>query len=204
MSFDWDNHYKLGGQSGDPVDYAKSMAWKTDVIKKYCNVNTESFLDVGCGDMQFWNGEPPLNYTGMDISRDIIFKNHDKYPYCGFFCADASTPMYCPSDVVMCFDMLWHIADDDAYTDILQNIKNNAIDKILIYTWFCDPAKQNLATAVLSKLFDVWRRGYQKYRDFERIAMPIFTPEFELIGIEASDLWPCGAMYVFQRVEGSV
>lgn len=34
MSFDWDEHYKRGGVSGDPADYTKGRAWKMGIIKK--------------------------------------------------------------------------------------------------------------------------------------------------------------------------
>lgn len=199
MSFDWDDHYKSGGKSGDPADYAKSREWKKDIIRKYCDLKTESVLDVGCGDLQFWDGVLPTRYTGIDISRSIIAENRNRHPSRNFFAMDATIAMIAPSDAVICFDMLWHIIDDTDYECILRNLKNNATKTLFIFTWSRNPTKDDLWTFIVSELCNIKRGGYQKYRDFLKIAMPIFGDDFELVETVQNPVWPFASMYVFRR-----
>lgn len=198
MAYDWDKHYKNGGVSGDPADYAKGRAWKMDIIKRYCNLDTDWIADVGCGDLQFWDGKLPKNYIGMDISCDIIRKNQVKYPLPLFICANAATPTTMKVDTVLCFDVLWHIINDRDYECILKNIANNAGKTAIIFTWSANPADEDIVTYLTSALCDLKRGGYQKYRDFLSIATPIFS-DFDLVEVAQNPVWKFGSMYVFRR-----
>jgi SAM-dependent methyltransferase len=199
MSFDWDDHYKSGGKSGDPADYAKSREWKKDIIRKYCDLKTESVLDVGCGDLQFWDGVLPTRYTGIDISRSIIAENRIRHPSMNFFAMDATIAMIAPSDAVICFDMLWHIIYDTDYECIMRNLKNNATKTLFIFTWSSNPTKDDLWAFIVSEICNIKRGGYQKYRDFLKIAMPIFGDDFELVETVQNPVWSFASMYVFRR-----
>ena len=59
MVFDWNEHYKQGGMSGEPEDYKISRGWKQNIIKKYCDLSKDSIIDIGCGDLQFWDEKLP-------------------------------------------------------------------------------------------------------------------------------------------------
>ena len=117
------------------------------------------------------------------------------------------------ADVVICFDMLWHIIDDEIYTKTLKNIKQYAKRNILIFTWHKNPLANPLigllALAIAFKKTGKFPRdwsfisdgNYQKYRPFLEIAEPIFKPEFSLI---ESHIWEPGkyhTLYIFQRNE---
>lgn len=196
MTFSWDEHYKSGGASGDPADYAKVRDWKMALIRKYVDLEKESVLDVGCGDLQFWDGNLPKHYTGIDISNAIIVKNRKAYPSARFVQANAGEIVNIPSDAVVCFDVLWHIIIDVEYNQTLYNIKNSARNTILIFTWSSDPS------SIWTMLLNMKRGGYQKYRDFRKEGVPVFEPEFKLVETMQSPAFKCGSMFVFRRVTG--
>jgi hypothetical protein len=211
MIFDWNEHYKTGGQSGDPEEYIKSRCWKHDVIERYCNLSTDTIIDIGCGDLQFWNHKLPNNYLGVDISPVIIKRNSEMHSQAKFIVSSASDKLNISADVVICFDMLWHIIDDIDYIKILQNIKSYSNKYIIIYTWNKNvfdkgPFYRLFATAVRykqTKVLDFSQTdndgGYQKYRDFLNIATPIFSPDFDLVNKHTNPNCDVGTMYIFKK-----
>lgn len=212
MNFDWNEHYKNGGMSGEPDDYNTIRDWKLDIIKKYCDLSKDSLLDIGCGDLQFWNNNLPLKYVGIDISNEIIKKHKMTYPRAKFIASSASDRIDVSADVVICFDMLWHILDDNDYIKILNNIKSYSNQYVIIYTWNRNVFDKGLLYRLFTSLVNYkhgkgWSfkqidndGGYQKYRDFLNIARPIFNPDFDLLAKHTSDNWPDGTIYVFKKV----
>lgn len=213
MIFDWDEHYKKGGQSGDPEDYKLSRRWKYQLLHLYYDLNKDTIIDVGCGDLQFWGDieHPPDKYTGLDISNTIIQKHKINHPTRKFICTSATNRIPdLHADVVICFDMLWHILDDDDYVSILKNIKQYSDNYIYIYTWNSNPFRTDLKTRIYTTAVNLIKHhkftlniiddgGYQKYHDFEKIALPIFEPEFTLIEKFNNTTWKYGTMYIFKR-----
>lgn len=114
---------------------------------------------------------------------------------------DATIAMIAPSDAVVCFDMLWHIIDDSDYQYILRNIRNNTRKTAFIFTWSSNPTKDDLWAFIVSEPCNIKRGGYQKYREFLKIAMPIFEPDFELVETVQNPVWSFASMYVFRRKE---
>ena len=211
MNCGWNEYYKHGRRSGKPEEYAISRDWKKDIIKNYCDMSRDTFLDIGCGDLQFWDNILPSYYAGVDISEHIIRKNKEAFPNSTFYVSNAKITLGLSADVVICFDMLWHILDDDEYIKTLGNLKQYAKKYIFIYTWNKNPFTMNLYQRLLNIAIYFKRThslrltapiddgGFQKYRDFLSIAKPVFTPEFELIDIYTNEHWEEGSMYVFRR-----
>jgi hypothetical protein len=212
MVFDWNEHYKLGGMSGEPEDYKISRIWKQDIIKKYCDLSKDSIIDIGCGDLQFWNNNLPLYYTGIDISPVIIQKNKERYPNATFIVSNAADSLDISSNVVCCFDMLWHILDDNDYVKILKNIKRYSDEYSIIYTWNKNVFDKGFGNRLFTTFINFKHGkglsfkqidndgGYQKYREFLEIARPIFNPEFDLIAQYTNSHWTFGTMYIFKKV----
>jgi len=210
MIFDWNEHYKNGGKSGEPKEYMISREWKKGIISKYCNVKTDSIIDIGCGDLQFWANELPAHYTGVDLSQTIVERNKVLYPESKFIVSNAANQLDISSDTVMCFDMLWHIIDDDDYVKILTNIKRYSNKYIILYTWNSNVFDKGIVHRLFTSLVNLKHGkglsfkqidddgGYQKYRDFLKIAMPIFEPEFRLIDTYTNEHWTEGTMYIFK------
>jgi 2-polyprenyl-3-methyl-5-hydroxy-6-metoxy-1,4-benzoquinol methylase len=212
MNFDWNEHYKKGGMSGDPNEYKLSRDWKKNIINKYCDLSKDDIIDIGCGDLQFWDGNLPKYYTGVDISPIIIQKNQNTYPESIFIVSSATNKLDISSNIVCCFDMLWHIIDDNDYINILKNIKNYSKRYIIIYTWNSNVFDKGILYRLFTNLVNFKHGkgfsfnqidndgGYQKYRDFLSIVLPIFEPEFKLINTYNNTHWKEGTMYIFEKV----
>src|SRR5207247_7199848 len=84
----WEDRYRRGGirGSGSVGDKRK---WKWEIIEKYAK-STEDVIDVGCGDLSFWEGRDfPNRYVGIDISETILERNRKLRPGLTFLCASA-------------------------------------------------------------------------------------------------------------------
>jgi SAM-dependent methyltransferase len=208
IKFDWEAHYAKGGESGDPEEYKLAREWKYFLLDKYYTKNIDSILDVGCGDLQFWGDNLPYNYTGIDISQTIIDRHKRNHPDQTFICSDATKYVDVHADVVICFDMLWHIIDDVDYINILKNIKQYSNNYIYIYTWNNNPFESDIKSRILLFLFYMIGRpckvsdggGHQKYRDYLSISKNIFEPDFKLIETYSNNVWKFGSMYIYKKI----
>lgn len=214
----WESRYSSGGESGlGSVD--ENRHWKWSVIEKYLNSYNE-IIDVGCGDITFWKGRNCDNYTGLDISSDIIKKNQIQRPEWDFLVSSAEKRLDIKADVVFCLDILFHIMDNQIYKETIVNLCNYSKKWIFIFTWEKNPFEDKRYRAkaewnITKNPFKAIKRyftpsntdhHYQYYRDFIDY-MPIFAKhDFELVKIHSipyppskSYPKPIGAMYVFRR-----
>lgn len=213
LTFDWDKHYANGGMSGEPDFYTFMWKWKLKILKEYCNMKTDSFIDIACGDLQFWNNELPKNYTGIDISPSIIQKNKNLFPDTNFIISNAASPLNLTADNIICFNVLYHIIDDDEYKQILINLKNYSNKYIFIFAWNRNPLRKGIIdwlfrlivgfkkTRKLSFPDTTTDNEYIKYRNFLKIATPIFASEFKLIAEYTHKNYDCGTMYIYRKKE---
>jgi 2-polyprenyl-3-methyl-5-hydroxy-6-metoxy-1,4-benzoquinol methylase len=211
--YDWDNRYRQGGISGEG-SIGKYREWKWKIIDKYFD-NFDNIIDVGCGNISFWEGRDAKQYIGMDISPTIIEKNRTKRPHWTFLCNPAEKPIHKTADYVICFDLLFHIMDDDIYQEILQNLIEYSNNAILIYTWIRNPlndkdVKRNIRGNFLRKgLFGKFIESffkdlttdyyYQTYRDFNKYLKIFERKGFVQIAIEPNPLDDIGALIIFKK-----
>jgi len=198
-----------GGKSSFPENYREPREWKHSILKRYYDPAVDTIIDVGCGDLQLWKGISPAQgkFTGVDISQMVIDTHKQKYPYCNFICASSDKTLNISADVVTCFDMLYHILDDEVFIATLKNLKRYAKRHLLIYTW----GKNPWGWGIWPKVVQFYKTGtftfdrfttdgsYQMYREFLMEATPIFEPEFELIEIRDYKRSKYGTMYVYAR-----
>jgi len=189
----WDNRYKNGGTSGQG-SIGELRSWKWNIIKKYNGIR-ESVIDIGCGDMSFWeNNKLPLNYIGIDFSDVIIQKNIKKYPKSQFYTkSSASTPLHICADTVICFDMLFHIMNDSDYIQTLQNICTYSNNQIFIYTWIINPLPKKWI------FFETLSDTYEKYYNPIIILKIILNNGFILKNLETNNIDKYGAMFIFEK-----
>jgi hypothetical protein len=207
----WDRRYAGNGDSG-PGSVGYSRAWKWGIITRYCpDYHESSLIDVGCGDLSFWDQRSlPNSYTGIDMSRVIIQKNQMKYGSNGarFVNCGAEERQPISARIVLCLDMLFHILDEQQYVAILENLCAYSAEYLFVYTWiknpFLDPALagnlvmrlkfRDLVTGLL------WGRDrYQMYRDFSSYLRIFHDRGFRLETVElAGGLNPYAAMMVFR------
>jgi hypothetical protein len=202
----WDSHYSKGGRSGEG-DTNASRDWKMKILQEYGLKHNNSIIDVGCGDMEFWENYSAINYTGIDISPTIILQNHNRFPKYKFYCNDSSVPLKITSDYVTCFDMLFHIMDTTKYIMTLSNLVYYTNKKLFIYTWCKNPFDNFKNKLLIGKPFarNVITDGkFQYYRNFDAYSIRYIEPYLKLINIQTDNRWPYGAMYIYEKIESNL
>ncbi len=208
----WNRRYAASGTSG-PGSVGLSRAWKWGVIKRHCpDVKNLPVIDVGCGDLSFWEQRDlPKYYVGLDMSDVIIQRNQSRFgsPAANFIKCRAEERQSISASVVFCFDMLFHVLDEQQYVSILENLCAYSQDYVFVYTWIKNPFRNlSMLSSMIAglKFRDVvtgivsGHDRYQMYRDFAAY-LPVF--EGRGFGVEAIELPtainPFAAMLVFRR-----
>jgi hypothetical protein len=209
----WNSRYAAKGTSG-PGSVGLSRAWKWGVITRHCpNYGNSSVIDVGCGDLSFWEQRDlPATYLGIDMSEVIIRRNQAGYgsPTAHFINSRAEERQPISAPVVFCFDVLFHVLDERQYLAILENLCSYSQDYLFVYTWIRNPFRdplivsrqicrfrfRDLVTGVVSG-----HDAYQMYRDFS-LYLPVFERRgFRLEVIELPGaINPHAAMMVFRAL----
>lgn len=146
----WENRYRKGGNSGPGllsereflVERVKGAAQKHDV---------KSVLDIGIGTGELarmildvlprsmflpqlvgdWSRSP--DYTGVDISGSAIERAGDVIRCIE---CDAVESAFSPKrDMVLCFNVHYHIATDARATALVKNVLESALRVVLFLTW---------------------------------------------------------------------
>lgn len=190
----WDKRYASGGTSGCG-SVGELRDWKWKIIKHFVNPITE-VIDVGCGDLSFWDGKMlPERYIGMDSSGIIIERNKVRHPNNIFLGVESSEPLGIVAPVVFCFDMLFHIMDDNIYWETINNLCSMSSEYIFIYTWLINPLRKFW---VIPKV----KGDYEYYRDPAQACRVIGSNGFYLIvNARCKGIDKFGAMLVFRRKE---
>ncbi|MHA2052697.1 MAG: class I SAM-dependent methyltransferase [Candidatus Hodarchaeales archaeon] len=203
----WNEKYARGGRSGrGSVGLYRN--WKWNQIKRIIGDDFNSIIDMGCGDLTFWNHpiaqkilkQKGFKYLGIDISDEIIKRNQEMhgigfkriYPDMEFICSPAHIEIPKKSaDVVFALDILFHIMNEDEFKMILENISNYTNQFLVIYTWHKNPfEKKGVVTDGISNYF----RHLSNYmhifmrNDFDPVA-GIEVPYDEF-----------GKLYIFKRM----
>lgn len=137
----WDKHYYEGGTSG-PGSIDSYRDWKWKVITGMAG-QIDDVIDIGCGDLSFWEGKQCKNYTGIDISKVIIDKNIKLRPVWNFIVKSADELVgELQAPVVLCLDVLFHIMDEVVYEKIFKNLGHYSSKWIFLNTWRMSPFGQ--------------------------------------------------------------
>jgi|WetSurMetagenome_2_1015567.scaffolds.fasta_scaffold06678_8 hypothetical protein len=201
----WEKHYSSGGVSGHG-DTNESYRWKRNLMLSNGFRPDKSVIDVGCGDMTFWKDISLLDYTGIDISRSQIDKNIEEYPNYKFFCENSAQHLDLQrAEVVVCFDILFHIMEEKDYINTLLNLADYSKDKIFIYTWGKNPFKSFKNRLIIKKPFskDIVTDGkYQYYRDFKYFSKLFIERYFDLVNTFTDKRWEYGELFYYEKKEG--
>ncbi len=176
----WDHRYKKGYDSGEG-SVGVHRDWKWSQIESIIPSISE-VVDVGCGDLRFWEGKDCPSYIGLDISPTIIKQNITKRPQWGFICGNAITRYPFKANVVLCMDMLFHIMNDDDFDKILDNLMEYTKEWIIIYTWDKNPFST---------------KDDMKYQAFRKLPIERFK-EFKLVHQEAEPTDKYGKIFIFR------
>lgn len=191
MSDYWEKRYAAGGNSGNG-SIGELRDWKWGIIKKYVDP-IHDVIDVGCGDMSFWENERvPNGYIGIDGSYSVIQKNREKYPNATFHYGNAEFAIHDTAPVVFCFDMLFHVMEDTEYSEILYNLGKYTTEILFIYTWISNPIKKFY-------FFSADRDEYERFHDPNEMCRILKSLGFFHPVVFTSKLDAVGAMFVFRK-----
>lgn len=182
----WERHYAVGGHSGQG-SVGKYRDWKWGIIGLYIpDISSVDVIDVGCGDLSFWEGRNCAKYIGIDWSNFIITKNRALRARWDFHIMPAEQHIpKITATAVFCFDLLIHIEKAAVFRKILENLCRYSEDLIFVYNWI-DSLHDNGRTCFYHPLeedMDVFRRA-----GFRLLTRHVSSPT-----------WPSGAIYVFRK-----
>lgn len=207
----WNKRYSAGLNSGQgSIGELRKFKW--DTILSKTTIKNKSVLDYGCGDLSFWKDHihPEVKkYTGYDISEFIILNHKQKWldihPRVSFTHNIVDVPKH---DLVFCFDVLFHIIDENLFNYTLKNLISRAKDLLFIYTWRKNPLRYQFkfppftkkGFLIKTRIEKITDNEYQKYRDFSDYFYKFTENDFELIGEFFNEkIDPYGCMYVFKK-----
>lgn len=211
----WNSHYIQSGTSGEG-SVGKYRDWKWQTITDFIP-QVNDVIDIGCGDLSFWEGRNCLKYLGIDISPSIIKKNLNLRPEWKFICSPAGN--FFPNikaNTVFCQDMLFHIMSEDEYINILKNLTHYSNKWIFIYTWSNNPFEDseirghlfrsfvsdfNFYQAFKSLVITPTSDGkYQYYRNFFNYSKIFLNGGFELIEVKKNPFDNFGSMFIMKKL----
>jgi len=194
----WERRYREGRPSG-PGSVGRGRAWKWKVITEYAG-GPRSVVDVGCGDLSFWEDRDCPDYTGIDIACNIIAQDRVARPDWVFICANAAEKQSVGGDVVLCLDLLFHIMNTDDFKAILRNLCSYSERWIFVYTWtvnpFTDGPNSEMWRARGKTVTDDRFQYYRPLRDY----LPLFNERgFKLVEARCPPWGGIGELFVFKK-----
>ena len=128
----WRKRYASGGRSG--ARRSDEHEWLVDQVRKWAH-DCDDILDMGCG-----SGELAEKYVGArgwagwDVAHHAVQKAQAK----GLAAAQVNFsdgPAHSPADLVICFNVLYHLPTPRKVAQALSNMATNARKRCLILTW---------------------------------------------------------------------
>jgi len=198
----WERWYRHGGTSG-AGSIGKERQWKWEIMQEHAG-KIDDVLDVGCGDLSFWEGRDCSKYLGIDISETIIKRNRNLRPTWNFKVHGAQVPLDVHARIVLCMDVLFHVMEDDAFRRILQNLCEYSKEWIFIHTWSRNPFDMRWALRRLwhhqipriSWILTGCDGEYEKYRPFAKYLQIFRRASFDVVEQQTKGV---GVMYVFKK-----
>jgi hypothetical protein len=182
----WERRYREGGKSGQG-SVGPSREWKWSVIGKHVSP-VDDVVDVGCGDLSFWEGRTCERYIGLDISPHITKRNSAMRPDWAFVAWPAERRLPLKGKLVLCLDVLFHIIDDATATRVMENLCEYSSEWIFVHAWWKNPLGDKANDGI-----------YQAFR-------PMDKELFSRLGFDCveevpapKEVNPYGAMYVFRK-----
>jgi hypothetical protein len=182
----WNHRYASGLTSGQgSVGRLRDFKWK--IINKHIP-HLDNVIDVGCGDLRFWDAISCANYTGIDISDIVIERDKIVRSNWKFICSPAEDLIRGLQDEnVICLDMLFHIMNEDTFVKILNNLCAYSRTNIFIYNWIRNPFDNKVSDGI-----------YQYFRTLSSYGDIFAKHNFGIVDVQcAPDT--LGGMYLFEK-----
>ncbi|MEW5993187.1 MAG: tetratricopeptide repeat protein [Candidatus Zixiibacteriota bacterium] len=125
-----ESHCGAGSYLANTVEIRQFLA---SAIRKY---NIQSMIDVACGD---WNWMrlvdlQGVTYTGYDLDEGFIAENRKRFPQHRFIVADVLRTVWPQVDLILCRDLMIHLADEDNLT-LLESFRRSGSTWLMATTY---------------------------------------------------------------------
>jgi 2-polyprenyl-3-methyl-5-hydroxy-6-metoxy-1,4-benzoquinol methylase len=159
----WNERYSTGIISGlGSIGLYREYKWS--IISNLSN-DLDDIIDIGCGDLSFWEGRDCKNYTGTDVSNVVIERNRKVRPNWKFIASSFDKYIEgISSKVVLCLDTLFHVLSEKVFEETLKNLSLYSTQWIFISTWTKSPWGDKITDNI-----------YQKYWEPDRYVIPGFN-----------------------------
>jgi len=123
----WNERYRRLPELGSGPGSRAYAAWiKQRLIREViARHRIRSILDIGCGDL-CWLREDLIEsvaYSGCDISEVIVERNRARFPQLDFRLHDvAAAPLQQTAELIVCFDVLIHQIEREAFQRALRHV----------------------------------------------------------------------------------
>lgn len=152
----WINRYEKGGNSG-AGSYNNLAEFKGEIINEFVSKNKiKTVIELGFGDGNQLAYFQFPSYIGFDISNTVIQKCRQKFK------GDTSKKFMHmneisnqKADMVMSLDVIYHLIEDEVYTNYMKHLFNLSIQYVIIYAFDSDK-HDNYAPHVKPRKFTDW------------------------------------------------
>ncbi len=191
----WESRYLAGEVTGSDVN--AEGPWKLrklDVLSQICRRHQiRRVLDLGCGDLQVLADWPELgrvDYVGVDFSETVVNLNKSKFPHLKFILADLSkiqTLRLEPPDLVICFDLLVYLQEDQTYDRLCEFIFNCGARAVALTCTVGGESKDGLHL----RYRDFWKHAHRLQLGYIRKVERSFRQPFErIISFDLCETYP--------------
>jgi len=123
----WNDRYQRLPELGSGPGSRAYAAWiKQRLIREVvAKHRIRSILDIGCGDLCWLQKDviEGVAYCGCDISEVIVERNRARFPQLTFLHHDvAGTPLPQTAELIVCFDVLIHQIELEAFQRALRHV----------------------------------------------------------------------------------
>lgn len=154
----WDDRYRAGRGSGSG-SYGKLAEFKASVINEFIEKNNiGEMIDLGCGDGNQASMFKIDKYVGIDISSFVVdeckklFHNDSGK---NFFVYDEFRGLNLVSDLVVSFDVIFHLIEDDDYNEYMNTLFCSSRKYVVVYGADSD-SLDSKAAHVKGRVFTAW------------------------------------------------
>lgn len=174
----WNRRYLMDPELGSGVGSRGAVAsYKRGLLERtVATVQPASILDVGCGDMAVSAILPATGYLGIDVAAAAIEANAVRFADRDFRCGDLLDMALDARDLVICLDVLIHVAAADRYRALVTRCVELAAHAGIVaayesppphpspITFFHEPISATLAAAGAVDIRDIG--AYHQVRVF--------------------------------------
>ena len=131
----WQQRYRKGGNSGGK-QYTQTTEFKIDYLNKLVeDKGIETIIEFGCGDGDVLSNFKVKQYTGLDVSSDVIdlckrrFKSDSSKK---FYTVDQYTREH--AELTLSFDVIYHLVENHIFEEYMKELFALSKRFVLIHT----------------------------------------------------------------------